>query len=156
MAEIEFQDATLGKFMRGLSANLKKVENGERKFLALLSAIVFRDVIDHFDKEQGEDQKWAKWSDSYRKHMEEIGRAGNKILQFNGQLRQNFKPTNVKKSSQGITWFNNAKTKSGFPYAYAHNEGGDVLPKRDFMWASDRAVEDMSQVTLGFILEEGL
>jgi phosphoribosylformylglycinamidine (FGAM) synthase-like amidotransferase family enzyme len=156
MSEIEFQDKELKKTLRALSNNLKYVKNGEKKFVALMSSVVYADIMDHFKKEQGEDGAWQHWSFWYELQLARMGRQGNKILQFNGKLRNNFKPTDVKMTSQGITWFNDAKTKSGFPYAFAHNEGGGKLPKRDFMWASDNAIEKMADNMLGFILEEGL
>jgi hypothetical protein len=154
--EVEFQDESLRSFLKNFQTKIKNVENGEQKFLGLMSAVVFKDVIKHFEQEQGSEGKWQQWSDSYRVHMEEIGKSGNKILQFTGRLRNNFKPQNVKKSREGFVWYNDAKTSNGFPYAFAHNEGGDILPKRDFMWLSDSAIEEMSQQTLSFILDEGI
>lgn len=47
--------------------------------------------------------------------MKELGKGGNKILQDSGRLRNSFKPQNYRSVSEGILWFNNAQTKSGFP-----------------------------------------
>ena len=152
--EVEFQDAELKKFLSKLSEKLQQVKDGERKYTALLSSVVFRDIIQHFEQEQGSEGKWQEWSASYRQHMEEIGKSGNKILQFTGKLRNNFKPQNVKRVREGLMWFNDAKTKTGFPYAFAHNEGGSVLPKRDFMWLSDKAIDDIEKNTIAFMNEK--
>lgn len=154
--EAIFEDKELRKFLQNMDSRLKEVKDGKKKYLGLMSAIVFADVIDHFEKEQGPDGKWNPWSKIYKEHLDEIGRSGNRILQFDGKLRQSFKPTNVKSSSSGITWFNNAKTSKGFPYAAAHNDGGGRLPQREFMWSSQAALEKMSGQTLAFILDEGV
>ena len=154
--EIEFDDEEIRKFFNNFKKRLKAVDNGEKKFAALLSAIVYGDIMDHFKKEEGPQGKWPAWSKIYREHMDKIGQGGNNLLQFSGRLRQNFLPTSVRTTKDNIEWFNNAKTKKGFPYAAAHNEGGSKLPKRNFMWASDNAVERMAKNTLGFILDEGV
>ena len=154
--EMSFDSEEVRRFLNNLTTNLKEIVDGKKQWLGGVSAIVFRDVMDHFDKEKGEDGKWQHWSDSYTQHMQRIGRSGNKILQFNGRLRQNFKPQNVKSSSQGFMWFNDAKTKSGYAYAAGHDEGDGSLPQRSFMWLSDNSLEDISQFTLGYLLEKGI
>jgi phage gpG-like protein len=121
-----------------------------------MSAIVHGDVMRHFEDQQGSEGPWEKWSKSYREQMDRKGKGGNKILQDTGKLKQNFKPNHYRSSSKGLYWYNNAVTKGGFPYAYAHDEGGDQLPKRDFMWLSDDALEEVGDQTLAFLLEEGI
>ena len=155
-AEFTFADKDLRDFLKNINARVKDVKDGKAKYIALLSAIVFKDVMEHFEKEEGPDGDWDPWSDIYREHMQRTGRGGNKILQYNGRLRQNFKPTDNRSSSAGIVWFNNAKTSSGFPYAAAHDEGEGELPQREFMWASDEATERMADVTIQFIMDEGI
>lgn len=152
----QFDNAEVRTFLKGVAKNYTDVQKQGKKYVGLLSAIVFKDVISHFEKEQGSKGKWKAWSPTYEKHMQEINRQGNKILQFSGKLRQNFKPTDYKTSSKGISWFNDAKTKSGFPYAAAHDNGGGRLPQRDFMWLSDKGLEQISVQTLQFMLEEGI
>ncbi len=156
-------DTDVKNFIKGFQKKMKAIASGNnfadtltQKYAGLLSAIVFKDVIQHFESESGSDGAWKAWSKSYRKQLEKIGREGNKILQFNGRLRQNFKPTSMRASAQGILWFNDAKTKGGFPYAAAHNYGGDKLPKRDFMWLSFNAMNAISEQTLQFMLDEGV
>lgn len=154
--EAFFDDKEVSKFLSEMDKRLKDIENGKKQYLGLLSSIVYRDVLEHFENERGPKGAWDPWSDVYREHMQRIGRAGNKILQFNGRLRQNFMPTNVRKSSQGINWFNNAKTQSGFPYAWGHDEGTGKLPQREFMWASEKALDNMAEQTLQFMIEKGI
>lgn len=181
MAEIsytEFEDKEVKKFIKDMDKRLKEIEGGKKKFQGILSVIVYRDVIEHFQDEKGSEGDWAEWSPSYQaaidgavffrkiagrtvpfdpektKKPPKPPRKPGKILQDKGRLRNSFKPTNVRKHSAGLLWFNNAQTKGGFPYAAAHDEGGAQLPKRDFMWLSQKAVDDMAKQTLLFLLEE--
>lgn len=153
----EFKDEEVREFLTDLSKKVGQIDRGKGKYTGLLSAIVFSDVNEHFKEEKGSDGPWAKWSKAYMDKMQSEDKAGNKILQDSGRLRQNFKPTDVKFSQNGFLWFNDAKTKIGsFPYAWAHEEGDGKLPKREFMWLSDKAMEKISVQTLQFLIDEGL
>lgn len=152
--EATFEDKEVADFLKSMATNLNKVKDGDKKYAGLLSAIVFRDVIGHFTQQEGSEGPWAPWSESYQEHMKKIGRQGNMILQFTGRLRNSFQPTNFRATNEGLLWFNKAQTSLGFPYAFAHDTGGERLPKRDFMWLSDKAVEDISEQTLNFMLDE--
>lgn len=154
--EVELQDEEVRKFIKNLQTRTKRVKGADAKYIGLLSAIVYADVIRHFEEQQGSAGPWEKWSDSYDEYMKSVGKGGNKILQDTGKLRNNFKPQKVRSTNSGILWFNDAKTKKGFPYAAAHQEGGSKLPKRDFMWLSNQAIDKIAVQTLQFILEEGL
>jgi len=149
--EIKFEGKEANKFFTDIIKNVKGVETKSNDYVVALSAIVFADVMDHFGKESGRKGKWKRWSPSYTKKMKKAGRSDNKILQFSGGLRQRFTPTNVRKVSGGLLWFNRAKTKKGFPYAFAHDEGGAKLPQRQFMWLSDPALKKIEAETLKFI-----
>jgi phage gpG-like protein len=153
-----FDDAAARRMLERLNKRIKEVEGGGKIFLDLASAMVFRDLVQHFEQEKGSEGPWKAWSDFYAQKMERLGKGGNKILQDSGRLRQGLIPIqsgrNVRKVPEGILWFNPAKTKGGFPYALAHDEGGEKLPKRDFMWLSASARENIAQKTLAFIMEE--
>lgn len=153
--EIALHDEEAQKFLKNAIDRVGKIKESARPFVTALSSVVFQDIISHFEKEQGSKGPWQKWSKMYAEHMERIGKGGNRILQDTGHLRQSFQPTNWRSSREGILWFNPAKTKSGFPYAYAHDTGGKKLPQRDFMYLSDTAQERIEEVTLEF-LEQGL
>ena len=153
-SEVVLDDKQVKLFLRNMEKNLAKVKDGKNQFLGILSAIIFKDVIRHFEKEEGPDGGWKTWSSIYREKMVREGKGGNKILQDSGRMRQNFKPSNYRSSDKGFLWFNDAKVK-GFPYAAAHDDG-DGLPKREFMWLSDGALEDVTKQTLAFILENDL
>lgn len=155
-AEIEFENKEVKDFLNNLNKRIKHIKGGNKQYAGLISSIIYKDIINHFEDESGRDGKWEKWSLSYAIKMKEKGKSGNKILQDSGRLRNTFKPTNFRTTSEGLLWFNNAKTKSGFPYAYAHNEGEDKLPKREFMWLSDNALNKISEQTLQFMIEKGV
>src|SRR5262245_4569018 len=100
--------------------------SGVRKeFSELASIFVFKDIMDHFENESGPKGQWVWWSDAYTAHLNKIGRGGNKILQFNGRLKQSFTANNWKSTNDGVLFYNNAKTSGGFPYAAAHDRGGE-------------------------------
>lgn len=153
--EAVFEDDKAREFLKTVGLRLKNVRHANKAFVGLISTIVFKDVMNHFDKEEGPKGPWEAWSDSYQKQLNSMGRGGNKILQFTGRLRQNFKPTNVRGTPTGILWYNDAVTKSGFPYAAAHDEGGGKLPSRPFMWLSDDALKDIASQTLNYLVDEG-
>lgn len=152
--EVEFQDEGIQALLTDLADRLAQIEDGNRKYGGLLSANVFRDIMDHFEQQEGSEGKWKQWSFWYTQQMEKNGKGGNKILQDTGRLRQSFKPQNWRSVKNGYLWFNNAQTKSGFPYAAAHDEGGERLPKRDFMWLSDNTMEEIAAQTLLFLMDE--
>lgn len=150
--DVALQDEKAQKFLQKAMKKVQEAKDGGRAFAMALSAVVFQDVIDHFEKEEGPDGPWTPWSHHYRKMQEIRGKGGNKILQDTGRMKQSFMPTNYRKVGEGIMWFNPARTKGGFPYAFAHNEGGDTLPARTFMWTSDEASERIAEVTLEYVL----
>jgi phage gpG-like protein len=143
----KLEDAQVQKYLKNVNekaSNLKGLANS-------FGAVVYRDVIDHFTKEMGPLSKWKEWSPSYRKQLKRQGRAGNKILQYSGKLRQSFVPSFFRTQKNKIIWFNPAKTKGGFPYAAAHDTGGPKLPQREFMWVSDKTLEVLAKISLDFI-----
>lgn len=156
MAEvkIEFDDRKARRFFNQIDKNMEKAEDGDRMFVSALAARIFRDIDQHFKDEMGPEGKWKDWSPSYEEHMEKIGRSGNKILQFSGDLRKATKPGKWRRHPKGIEWFNDAKTKDGFPYAFAHDndtQSRSQLPRRSFMWISEGAFEDVSKIAAAFI-----
>lgn len=152
--ELKFDSKKAEQFFADLNKRLGIVNDAEEKFVNILSAIVFQDIMSHFEKERGSKGPWKPWSKMYADHMAMIGKGGNKILQDTGRLRQSFTPGQWRSHPAGIEWYNPAKTSSGFPYAYAHNEGGPKLPKRDFMWLSKTALDKMAKATVAFLAGE--
>lgn len=162
MADVyaEFDDKQVREFIKRLRKKLEGVKDGDKKYMGLLSAIVFADVMDHFKKQQGPDGNWKPWSKIYKEHAEKEGKIESaNMLKWTGYLRNNFKPTDWRIEKEGPLWFNNAVTKSGFPYAFAHDNDKEPrtrLPRRSFMWLSDQALDKIEVQTLAFMLEEGV
>ena len=157
MADVaaEFDSKELTAFLKQVQDNYRKLTKNDIDIWKAFSAIAFADVIKHFEQEAGPTGRWTKWSDLYEKHLNRIGRGGNKILQFSGRMRGSIQMTNeASRARNGILLFNPAQTSRGFPYAKAHNEGGPKLPKRQYFWLSDRAMDLIVLKTLDFMLEE--
>lgn len=150
-AEIVLDSKEAVAWLKDLTARVDAITEHDKKVIGLLSSIVYRDIIDHFSTQSGPGGPWRGWSDSYKKFMSSIGKGGNRLLQDTGRLRNSFKPSNVRSTSEGILWFNDAKTSKGFPYAFAHDEGGPLLPQRQFMWLSDSGISAIEDQIVRFL-----
>ena len=139
----EFQDKQINDLLDSYIKKIDSVHSIGREIIDIITIVVYADVIDHFRQQRGEKGRWKGWSKGYQKRMASLGKGTNKILQDTGHLRMSFTPRNWRKESDAIVWYHPAQTKSGFSYAYAHNEGGQKLPKRDFMWLSPKAITNI-------------
>ena len=149
-AELTFNGELARDFFKKISDQTKSQRKMTKKYVSSISTFVFQDIMDHFDKEKGPEGRWHAWSQAYRTHMQKIGKGANRILQDTGRLRTSFQPGNYRVAKKGIEWFNPARTRSGFPYAAHHNELADR--PRTFMWLSQKALDNISEATLEFIL----
>lgn len=150
----EFKDKEVKEFLDQISKNLKAAnENKLNKIARLFSVVVFKDIINHFKEAKGPTEPWAKWSDLYTDLQTRRGKRwpGN-ALRFSGFLIQSFKPTNYRLTNEGLLWFNNAKTKGGFEYAYHHDEG--AIKTRPYMWLSKDAFEEIAQIALNSLVDD--
>lgn len=153
MADVAvFDSKRAEKFFKDIEKNVKRATSMHRTFVTALAPIVFQDVINHFEKTMGSQGRWDKWSDLYRKRQKKTGKGGNKILQDSGRLRNSFMPTNWRLDKNSVMWFNPAKTKTGFAYAAAHDQGWAPLPKRDFMWLSRKAISRLASVSAAYMI----
>lgn len=180
--EVEFQDEEIKDFLREMSRKMNQVKYGQSQYVALISAIVYRDVMEHFAEEMGPEGKWENWSKSYlqaiaglvyfrmvngrpkafstenMKSPPKPPRKPGLKLQATGRLRNSFKPRNVRTGGEGILWFNNAKTADGVSYAAVHNYGAELpfgeIPARPYMWLSNKGFEDILTETLQFMAEK--
>ena len=148
--KIKFNDRKAKKFFADIGNKAKDIDNATKAYANGVGSFVFKNFIQHFEQEKGPKGKWAAWSPLYAKSMARRGRSGNKILQDTGQLRQAFKPTDWRRDTRGIMFFNNAKTRSGFPYAKHHDETAKVT--RPFMWVDKKTLNNISKFTLAFML----
>jgi phage gpG-like protein len=151
--EVAIHDDKAQAAIERILKKTKAVKEAQKEFVGILSSVIFRDVDDHFQKEEGPDGKWHPWSAIYARMQDARGKSGNKLLQDNGRLRGSFMPTNWRKVGEGVLWFNPARTKKGFPYAAHHNQ--DAENPRTFMWTSDEAVEKIAEITLAYAKDKG-
>lgn len=177
---IDFKSKRVQRFIAQLDKNFKAADKRQKGFVTALSAIVFNDVQDHFKKEEGPSGKWADYSETtmgaiqgefYFRHVQgktmfflgedpngryKKGSAGEMLVN-SGTMRNWFAPAQFggrsRKVTNGIQWFNRAKTKGGFAYA-AHHDTGPSDSKgnpRPFMWLSGRAMDKIAGASLEFL-----
>lgn len=151
-AELTFDSKEWEDALKKISTKWSEIQK-RKEFGGIIYSVVYEDIMDHFEKETGPNGSWASWSDSYEKHLVKIGRRGNKKLQFSGRLRQTITPTSWRPRTEGILFYNNAKTKGGYPYARGHDEGDEKLPQRNFMWLSRSGVSKLVEITLKWLSE---
>jgi phage gpG-like protein len=155
-AQVEFDAKAWQETLNGLRDRWDDIK-ARRQFTGIVSAVFYRDYIEHFRKQEGPEGAWAPWSKMYAEHMQKKGMGGRNILQISGRLRQTAIPSAGdvvnRGTADGILFYNNAQTKSGFPYAYAHDAGGPKLPARKFMWLSPKAMASIIAQTVKWLAE---
>ncbi len=149
-AEIRFESAEWEKLIKGVSERWDSVKS-RKEFGGIVSSVVFRDIMDHFDQSMGPDAPWKSWSDVYAEHMARIGKGGNNILIDTGKLRQSITPVKGKwrGTDAGIVFY------SAVPYAAAHDKGSEKLnlPARPFMWLSNNGFDAMIDIIQNWLAE---
>ena len=106
-------------------------------FYRTASSLMYRDVIQHFDREQGEGGKpWKPLRESTllaRSMRRKKRTASSLILKDTGRLRQ---------SIQSDYSDGNAKVGTNIVYGATHNYGDNSrnIPERKFLWLSKRSV----------------
>lgn len=119
----------------------------KRALRSVVSLFTFKDVVDHFRKEQGPEGRWPALKPSYAKWKRKQGKT--KMLQFTGQLRQGFLPSNIRDNDESsVVLFNPVE------YAGKHDRGEGV-PQRQFMWIGRRA-QDLMDKSLVKLIVEGI
>jgi phage virion morphogenesis protein len=134
---------------RELEAKLRNILNQikypfrYKEIVDTIQVEVFKDIADHFRREEGPEGRWQQWSDGYKKYRQSIGKGSGKILQLTGRLRNS--TVLGGKSDDEIRWIN--KTE----YAGKHQWGTAGMPQRKFLWVSDKALETMAVNVLTLI-----
>lgn len=151
---IKFNDRKMKAFLKEVSSNVKDIHTKDKKFWTIMAGFALADVDRHFEKELGPKGKWKAWSRIYKKRMEKIGKGGNLILQDKGDLRKASRMAdNSVRRRRGELIYNPAKSKDGKPYAANHDQGLNGMPQRQFMWLSQRALNNMSKAIAHYALE---
>lgn len=156
--EVKFNHKKFDEFVKRTRKSVEDVKDANKEFRGAIASIVFRDLISHFTNESGPTGKWKGWSPAYK--IRQASRGRSMILQDSGFLRQNLTPINQNSDSRitsrkgELIFFNPAKTKKGFPYAYAHDTGGPKLHQRQFMWLSKPAGRLIANIALKYIVSK--
>ena len=114
IAEVTIDDKELRAHLAGIVKRKDQITARDKAIVGILSSVVFKDIMEHFDREEGPEGGWPGWSPSYTKFMDSIGRGNNKLLQFTGRLRGSFQPTNVRTSSEGVLGSTMPRLKAAF------------------------------------------
>lgn len=123
---------------------LNKRLTNMKPILDKVSAEMFTDVQDHFSKEVGpKNSKWPELSDKTLARRRKEGK-GAKILQDTGRLKNSFSHSANKTSAVLI----NDATNKGDLYGAKHNFGLGRMPKREFMYLSDKAERNIISMML--------
>lgn len=132
--------------IKNLDATIKKYENriermeDSSKAMEIISIMAHRDVMDHFNKEEGENGKWSPLQKSTLKAKSP--KTG--ILKDTGQLRLSIRGRSLK---------NEAHVYTNVKYAEPHHTGAKFFPRRKFLWLSNMAKLKISQFLLKFYSE---
>lgn len=107
--------------LSGVRKKLNRVAQFNRLQMNVVSEMAKKDVLDHFNKEQGPTGRWKPTK-----------KGKGKILQDTGRLKSSIKG---KSSSR------KAEVSTNVSYAGVHNFGssGRNIPKRKFLWISQKA-----------------
>lgn len=142
---VTIDDADVRRLLNGLIKNVGQISEKGKRYVGLLSSIVFRDIMEHFEKEEGPSGRWKPWSARYQRYMMRIGKANNLILSDTGRLKQGWQPSRYRIAKDGILWFNPV------PYGAKHDQGISPYPQRKFTWLSSGAVKAMEEQTARFL-----
>lgn len=146
--ELKFDSAEAKKFLSDITNGVRSVAKLKKAFVDAVGANVYADIIDHFEKEEGQDGKWQAWSEIYAERMKATGKGGNKILQDTGRLRNSISANKRRIVTDGIEWYSNIE------YAARHNDGLSGMPQREFMWLSDSRQDAIAEIALAFATGE--
>lgn len=116
------------------------------KFTQLAATAIYKDVMQHFDRQEGPGSKWLLWKypDGKRASPRPTRRGGTKLLQDTGVLRASIKPYHNE---------NEGGVKTDVDYAAVHNDGSEKkdIPQREFMWISDEVLEKIEDMAVKVI-----
>ena len=118
---------------------------GMKKFFLKTSIVMYKDVLTHFEREEGPDGKWERWKGG--RSTRPTKRGGSKMLQDTGRLRLSIQPSHSSES---------AVVGTNIEYAAIQNYGSSKKdhPAREFMWISDECVQKIQDMA-STLLEEG-
>lgn len=140
---------------------LQRSQNSVVAYLqAAANTVGFKNIISHFEREEGPGEKWQKRAPSTQAMYEAIqagmrkvpkgGRRAaynptNKVLQLTGRTKNSLLPNRAKAHREGQL---GVKLVAATEYSGYLDEGTKRMPARSFMWFSNDAKEDMARIVL--------
>ena len=133
--------------LRQVKNNFKRYKDrldGDSRIWQVIANQGHGDIMDHFAKEEG--PGGSKWTDFGRGKYStrRSARGGNMLLQDTGRLRG---------SIRAKGYGSNARIQTGANYAGYHNSGTKRIPKRTFMWISEKAQDLMAKTFARYIVK---
>jgi len=141
----------LGQLKRSLGKIDKvadKLKKDKKVLFLKWSIFGFKDIQQHFKDQSGSKGKWKPLSPiTIERRRKGKGKGSAQILQDTGSLRNSLRPGIGLKDFQRdrIILFTSIK------YAKKHDEGLRGMPKREFMWLSKDAKDQIKKQTIKFI-----
>ena len=143
-------DKGFKKKLTTIRRSFKSINEKDDTFVRILWVHVFKDIMDHFEKESGPDGKWVPLS---AVTLANRRGGGGMILQDTGNMRQSFKPFPHKTRGDALVFFNFAN------YSKIHDEGGKTTfgkrtvdtPQRKFMWISQEAMDNIAKSSIKYL-----
>lgn len=145
---VRFESREWDNFIRHID---EKVKEPTKLLRSVMFTWGFKDLDEHFRNEQGPDGRWQPRKESTNRAYDQLGgkyRSSNKILQLSGDLRKSVLPGGAQVSDKGRYAI---AVVSDPDYGGRHNEGSRGMPKREFMWLSDNAVDRMAETILTLV-----
>lgn len=160
-ARIELNKSQVDQWLRDFK---DRIANAGEYLKAVYATIGFRDIMDHFDREEGPSGKWRRRSPATQRRYARIAAGelatdpgvarsaynpSNKLLQLTGDMRKSILPGNADiKTQTSILVFAN-DPKSGRhdrgEEAIVGPSGAGRIPKRPFMWLSNETKKEMAK-----------
>lgn len=126
--------------LQGLYTELEDL----RKPFTVIKAKMYKEIIRHFEEEEGPDGKWERWQFRGRRiNYRPYGRGGNKMLQDTGRLRNSFMwdllPDEIRVFTE-------------VEYASYHQFGTSKMVARPFLWFEERSYEEWAEYIVEYLL----
>ena len=140
----------LGQLKRSLKKIDKvadKLKKDKRVLFLKWSILGFKDIQQHFKDQSDLKGKWKPLKAKTIEARRNKQKGSIKILQDTGSLRNSLRPGIGLKDFQRdrIILF------TPIPYAKKHDEGQRGMPKREFMWLSQDAKNEIKKQTIEFM-----
>lgn len=128
----------------------RNIKDGARLLDVAAKTHGFKDIITHFAQEKGPDGRWKPLTKAtIQRRTKGKGGGRPKILQDEGNLRKSIIAKSTRRRGK-----NELEMFSNVGYSGKHNEGdpSENLPKREFMWLSEKAQGLMAETIINLAL----